>query len=285
MRRTVAGLALAALVGLAAPSAAAPSPATVTTSRPSVSWSGTLAAPDLVGCGEAASIGCDTTSLTVVAPKGSWITVSINASNSYVRVTDGTRYVASNGDHVYTLRDDSAGKATTTFQHVRSGRVAYTVGVSALYFGTAGTYVAKATLAGKAFDRSGECFVKDSGLGELTGEDDGAVLPLSIRLVSDPSDAAEVRLTVKPAVVETFARIGVAARVSLDTVPLRLEAGRPSIQVRAAYGGLRPAGVDVVHVVVAGVGAGPPGGERGVGDELRVCFAGQAACCPEVVGV
>jgi hypothetical protein len=110
-------------------------------------------------------------------------------------------------------------------------------------------YSAKATLAGNAFDRDGECFIGDSGLSRLQETDDGAVLKLSMRLVTAPNDAAEVRTKVIPAVVETFARIKVAVRVSLDVRSLTPTDRYPFESVQRAYGGVRPPGVDVVHVI------------------------------------
>lgn len=170
---------------------------------------------------------------------------------TYLRVDDGSTYVAGNGRHVGLSAFSGASVPSTTFQHVRAGTVVYSVGVSAIgAFATSPVrYNAKATLAGKAFDREGECFVGDSGLSRLQEPDDGAVLKLSMRLVTAPADAAEVRTKVIPAVVETYARIKVAVRVSLDVRSLRPTDTYPFEQVQRAYGGVRPPGVDVVHVI------------------------------------
>jgi hypothetical protein len=220
-------------------------------SRPgqSVTWTGSLSTPDPLGCGEVVSRGCDTTLVTVVAPKGAYVTVAVD-DGLYVRVDEGGRYVGGNGMHSG-LRSSGSVTSSTTFQQVRAGKVVYRVGVSAMVVDPLQPqdYRATASLAGKALDREGECFVGDSGLTQLREPDDGAVLRLSLRLVTAPADAAEVRQKVIPAVVETFARIDVKVRVSLDVMPLKAGDTYPFEQVRRRYGGVRPAGVDVVHVL------------------------------------
>ena len=248
MKRLVLA-ALSLLAVLAAPVHAA-SGGTLTRVGQTVTWSGSLAAPDITGCGDVASRGCDSRPLTVIAPRGALVTVWVEEEGSYLRVEQGGTYVASNGQHTGLRSSGPSSRASTTFEQVRSGRVTYTVGVSSLAGGVGGAtpYTAHARLGGKAVDREGECFVGDGGLAALQAEDDGAVLPLSLRLVTAPADAAEVRRKVIPAVIETYARIGVRVRVSLDVRPLR-PGGYPYEQVRQAYGGRRPAGVDVVHVV------------------------------------
>ncbi len=216
-----------------------------------VSWSGTLRAPDPLGCGEAVSLGCDTTPLTVVAPRGSWITVWVDGPQDYVRVSEGSAYVAGRGTHLGEATATGASAPSTTFQQLRSGTVVYQVGVSNVGASAAGpvTYRASAELAGKAFDRDGECFVGDSGVAALRAPDDGRRLSLSVRLVTAPPDAAAVRTTVIPALRETYARIDVTLRVSLDVMPLLPIDTYPYQQVARHYGGVRPPGVDVVHVI------------------------------------
>ncbi len=254
MRRALVPLLLTALVGalaFAVPGRAAPSPSGLSRTGQTVTWSGSLSTPDPMGCGEAVSLGCDRTPLSVTAPKGAWISVSVDQERAYLRVDDGATYVAGNGQHAGLKTFSGATAPSTTFQHMRAGKVVYRVGVSTMVASavTPVPYRAKATLAGKAFDRDGECFLGDSGLSRLQGVDDGAVLTLSVRLVTAPADAAEVRTKVIPAVVETFARIKVAVRVSLDVRVLTRIDTYPFEQVQRAYGGVRPPGVDVVHVI------------------------------------
>jgi hypothetical protein len=234
----------------AAPGRAAPAPSELSRTGQTVTWSGSLSTPDPMGCGEAVSFGCDRTPLVVSAARGAWISISVD-QYAYLRVDDGSTHVAGNGPHAGLKTFSGESGPQTTFQHVRAGRVVYSVGVSVMDASAISPvrYSAKATLAGKAFDRDGECFIGDSGLSRLQETDDGAVLKLSMRLVTAPSDAAEVRTKVIPAVVETFARIKVAVRVSLDVRSLTPTDRYPFESVQRAYGGVRPPGVDVVHVI------------------------------------
>jgi hypothetical protein len=246
--RVAAVLAACAVLAGTATSTAAPSPPVLSRAGQTVTWEGTTPRPDPAGCGELASTGCDLTTLTVVARQGAWITVSAEGSGSgYLRVTQGGRHVASNGFHAGTRSFDNNTKTSTTFQQVRSGRVDYEVGVSGVGGGFA--YTGRAQLAGSAFDREGECFVGDSGVGALLAPDDGRLLRLSVRLVSAPADAPEVRRVVGPAVVEAFRRIGIEVRVSYDAMALDGYASYPFEVVQRRYGGVRPRGVDAVHVL------------------------------------
>lgn len=213
-----------------------------------VSWEGQLTIPDPGGCDDVTSRGCVRHPLAVQAAKGAWITVGTDVP--YIRVTDGSTYVASNGDATNTRAVRSV-SSTVTFQQLRSGRVTYTVGVSDPYALPLVPihFRATATLAGKAFDRQGECLVGDGGAEALLAPDDGRLLPLSVRLVSAPKDGAQVRRDIGPSVIETYRRIGVVARVSYDTMDLRGYTSYPFEIVQRRYGGVRPAGVDVVHVL------------------------------------
>jgi hypothetical protein len=197
-------------------------------------------------------MGCDRTALRIRAARGAWVTVRVAGEQLALRVESGGSYVASNGVHPASTRNpDSTRPAAVTFQQVRSGLVTYDVGVSASWLASPATpaaYRATATLAGKAFDREGECFVGSSGVDQLTQPDDGKPLALSVRLVTAPGGAAAMR-TAARALVETYRRIGIVVRVSFDTVPLAGYATYPFEAVQRAYGGVRPPGVDVVHVM------------------------------------
>ena len=216
-----------------------------------ISWSGTLSTPDPMGCGAVTSRGCDVTAVTVVAPAGSWITIGADDPQGYLRVSDNGTYVASHGTTYAVPPQYSTTPPSTTFQQVRSGTVVYQIGVSDP---TATTtmplpYRANARLAGKAFDRDGDCYFGDSGASALLAADDGAPLALAVRLVTAPADAAEVRSKVIPALIETYRRINVVMSISLDVMPLLNVDTYPYEQVQRRYGGVRPAGIDVVHVV------------------------------------
>ena len=241
-------LLLTATLGMPAHAGTPPS-RTLSASAPTVSWKGTLAIPDPLGCGATASLGCDETTLTVLAAKGTWITVSVDDPTGYLRVTQGATSVANGGQHAST--GASTITPTVTFQQVSSGRVAYVVGVSDLAANPASpiTYQATARLSGKAFDREGDCGASP-GVEHVLDTDDGATLPLSVRLVADPKDKRAVIAAAK-GLVEIYGRIDVAVRVSYDFTsirPLRTDT-HPYEVIRRRYHGLRPPGVDVVHVM------------------------------------
>ncbi len=244
-------VALLLTTALATPSVAAPPPQQALSSAAHpVSWSGTLATPDPFGCGGPVSRGCDTTNLTVKAAKGSWITVSTDDPNGYLLVRRGADYVASGGEHLSTS-STATPTATVTFQQVTSGRVTYAVGVSSIPATavTPITYTATARLAGRAFDREGECGAT-TGAEHLRDPDDGRVLPLSVRLVAEPKDTAAVRRA-GTGLIEIYGRVGIAVTVSYDFVVLK-PLGNDTYayeQIRRRYGGIRPRGVDVVHVL------------------------------------
>ena len=239
---------LAATLGVPALAGTAPSRPLSASSR-SVSWQGTLTTPDPLGCGAAVSRGCDETTLTVAVPRGTWITVSVDDPSGYLRVSQQGAYVADGGQHV------SAGMAslspTVTFQQAATGRVSYVVGVSDLAAnpGAPIAYRATATLSGSAFDREGDCGATP-GVEHVLDPDDGATLPLSVRLVADPKDKQAV-LTAAKGLVEIYARIKVAVRVSYDFTPIRPlpTDAHPYEAIRRRYHGVRPPGVDVVHVM------------------------------------
>jgi hypothetical protein len=245
-------LVLSALVPLVtAPASRASDPPPLTRTGQTSTWSGTLRTPDPTGCGEVASRGCIRTPLTVVATKGTWITIAVDDAQGYLRVTQNGRNVGGNGSHTGTRGDGSAAPSTT-FQQVRSGRVVYDVGVSD-QFATAATPVtfrATARFAGKAFDREGDCGVRGGGYDHLLDDDPGERLHLSVLLVAAPADVAEVGRVVVPGLVDSYDRIGVAVTVRVRGFALKASStDYPYVQVRKALDGVRPKGVDVVHLV------------------------------------
>jgi hypothetical protein len=139
----------------------------------------------------------------------------------------------------------------TTFQQVAAGRVTYRVAVGDQLASPADPfpYTATARLAGNAYDRAGECGAT-SGLERLNSSTDGRIRhPLAVRLVADPKDATTVRQAGRT-LVEIYARIGVPVEVSYDFMKIPpYGAGVPYEGVRRVYGGVRPRGIDVVHVM------------------------------------
>jgi hypothetical protein len=245
--RLLVGAALAATAALAPPSTAA----SLTLQRQPVHWTGTLSSPDLTGCDRLSQ--CDEHDLTVVAPKGTWITVRVSDDNAYVAVRHDGFTVGANGSPAPASTRSSGGvtRPVTTFQQVASGRVGYQVLVGSSFASPAlpTTYQGEASLSGRAFDREGDCGLVDPGLqSALSAADDGSLLHLSVRFVADPRNAAVLRPAAR-ALVETYARIGVAVRVSFDVMRLTDDGTYPFVQVRRRYGGVRPHGVDAVHVL------------------------------------
>ncbi len=223
-----------------------------------MTWSGTLTTSDLLGCGEAVSTGCDHATLKVRAAQGAWITIKVDGPSLYLQVKSGERDVGGNGfQPVSTKHTPSSTSSMVTFQQLRSGIVTYDVGVSSfiVFPRSTITYRASAQLAGKAFDRKGDCFVGLAGVDHLLDADDGRRLHLSVRLVSAPADAAAMRAAA-PGLIETYDRINVGLTVSFDTMPLVDYENYPYETVQKAYGGLRPPGIDVVHVMTDKVAGG-----------------------------
>ena len=110
------------------------------------------------------------------------------------------------------------------------------------------SYTGTARFAGTAFDRAGDCGIT-SGAEHVLLPDPGERLPLSVRLVGDRKDERPIREAGR-ALVDIYSRINVAVRVSYDFRPIVADGtAYPYAQVRRAYGGVRPPGVDVVHVM------------------------------------
>jgi hypothetical protein len=254
MRRLLPFLLLLVLVGVSSPTRAA-QPTVVSKRSPTVSWQGHLNGSAPLGCGNPSS-GCDERDIVVDAAKGSWVTIAADLENATIRVTSGGAYVGSGGSDL-SANPSNTPHASTTFQQLRSGRVTYHVAVGTdlgapdvqtPVGGSDSTYTGSARLAGTAFDRAGECGVTP-GAEQLQEPDDGRLLPLSVRLVAEPRDAAAARAAGK-ALVEIYRRIGVVVRVSYDFRTLTVNGSEAAyLGVWRTYGGLRPRGVDVVHVM------------------------------------
>ena len=247
----LAGLAAVALLAaLPAPGHAGDSPPPVSSRTPVVHWKGTFDQPAVFGCRDATSIGCDVTNVTVNAPKGTWITISIDDDYGTLSVTTNGRLVGAGGTAVGDLTNpDAKPTPTTTFEQVASGRVTYQVAAGEQAASSSGPipYTGTARLGGQGFDRAGDCGVTP-GIERLSDGVDGKTHPISVRLVADPKDAPTVRGAGRT-LVEIYARIGVPVLVSYDFRPIPRYKSYPFEGVQAAYGGVRPPGIDVVHVM------------------------------------
>lgn len=253
MRRIVLLVSLLVLVGLTAPGEAA-APMQLSKRTPVVTWQGEVAGSAPLTCARP-NLGCDERDLVVDAVRGSWITVSITETpTGYIRVTSGDAYVGSGGYDP--INPGSTSSPSTTFQQLRTGRVSYHVAVGHLVgppdvavpgVTTVSRYTGTARLAGRAFDRSGDCGLTPGSEHALLA-DPGEQLRLSVRLVGNPSDAAAIREAGR-GLIEAYSRINVRVRVSYDFRQIVRDGPYPYTQVRRAYGGVRPPGVDVVHVM------------------------------------
>ena len=250
-RSLLAVLAAAMVLPATVPGHAA-STDTVSSQHRAIHWKGQLDRPAPFGC-NAPNLGCDQHSFVVVAPRGAWITVSVAGDpNANLRVTTSGGELVGNGGQAEDLNPDDTLTPTTTFQQVRSGRVAYvaSVGDVAATAVSPISFQATAQLAGSAFDRAGDCGVT-SGLEHLQDTDNGRPTPtLRVRLVAEPDDASAVRAAGKT-LTQTYARINVPVTVSYDFMHLVVTttSGYPYEAVRRHYGGVRPPGVDVVDVL------------------------------------
>ena len=244
--RLVIGTLVLALAAAAAPSGAAPRDLVLSAKNPSLTWQGSVEGVALFGCSGPAATDCDVRDLVVQAAKGAWITIAVNDDQgANLRVTQRGRLVGSGGNSASGMSP----KASTTFQQVSSGRVTYQVSVGHIAATpvSPATYTGTARLAGTAFDRIGDCGTT-TGYSRLQDADAGDLRRFSVRLVADPADAAEVKAAGRT-LREIYRRINVDVRVSYHFVPIVDDGQYPYVQVRRMYGGVRPAGVDVVYVM------------------------------------
>src|SRR4051812_42554568 len=208
-----AGLAVSAVAPVNAASAD-----TVSARHRTAYWQGTLEGAAPLGCSEP-NTGCDKHTFVVDAPRGSWITVGVDTTESVnLRVTTSDGQLVGNGGINFNPADGGGSAApTTTFQQVSTGRVAYTAMVGDVVGAPANPTAYRGTvrLAGRAFDRAGHGGLTP-GLERLREIDEGGPMPpLRIRLVADPHDAATVR-TAGKTIAEIFSRINVPVKVSYD---------------------------------------------------------------------
>lgn len=253
MRRVVLVVLLLLSASLATP-ARATAPLLVSAKHPSATWHGSIDGDAPLSCGNP-NLGCDQRDVIVDAVKGAWVTISAQVDGGSIWVTSDGTYVGSGGQD-FTVNPDNTPSPTTTFQHLRSGRVTYHVQVGwtagapdaqTPVGGSDSSYSGSARLAGRAFDRAGECGAT-AGVEHLQDADPGGLLHLSVRLVAEPKDAASAHRAGRT-LIEIYRRINVAVRVSYDIRPLHDTTEYVYLQVRQAYGGVRPPGVDVVHVM------------------------------------
>lgn len=264
--RLLVGCAVLACGAVVAPHSqadAVASAGTLSSKSKAVTWTVNLAVSDPIGCGRTGGEqGCVRRRLVVDAPAGTWITVAVpkqesNAVALDVTLDDGTE-VVQGGDRPLPSAGDQVGHAQVTWAQVRSGRVGYLVGLSAMEavaapdtpFGTTRTDLhPRASLSGTGFDREPDC--------ELHAPERVATIPadlsrrvkVSVRILSSRADAAEVRRAM-PVIVSTYRQIGIDVRLSYDTleVPSAMTASDLLIAAeRAHYRGVRPRGVDLVY--------------------------------------
>jgi hypothetical protein len=210
-----------------------------------VSWTGVLDTAAPLGCGET-NLGCDIHKLVVHAPAGTWITVALDDSTTSIRVTKGDRLMGNAG---FTLPGSQHQVPTVTFKQLADGELTYSVAAGTVAASQVNTlpYTATARLAGKAWDREGDCGA-GTAIDHLSDAGTAATKTLRVRIVAAPKDEAVARRAGKT-VAEIYARIGVPAAVSYDFMNIVDDGGYPYEQVRRHYGGERPDGVDVVHVM------------------------------------
>ena len=246
--RLVIGTLVLALAAAAAPSGAAPRDAALSAKHPTLTWQGSVEGPAPFECSGPGASGCDVRDLVVDAARGAWITISVDDQGANLRVTHRGRLVGSGGLNLNTNKNNTT-TPSTTFQQVSAGRVTYQVAVGNAAAAPVNPmpYKGTARLAGTAFDRAGDCG-STTGYNHLQDADAGETRRFSVRLVADPKDAAEVRAAGRT-LREIYRRINVDARVSHDFMPLVDDGTYPYVQVRRKYGGVRPAGVDVVYVM------------------------------------
>jgi len=229
---------------------AASSPAYhLSTSHRSVSWHGTLTTAAPLGC-ENPNVGCDTRSLVVTAPKGTWITVSVDSptGDDQLRVTHDGAVVGNAGIDFA----EPTGNTTpsTVFQQLAGGPVRYdvTVGTVTATVLTPDDFTVTAKLAGRAFDRAGDCPI--ANLDGLTDSSGGQMPTLRVLLVARPADAAAVHQAGRT-LTEIYKRIAVPVHVSYSFFDWKMAStdSFPYEAVRRHFGGVRPPGVDVVMVL------------------------------------
>lgn len=257
---------LLTLAGVLAPgngaSAAPPAAGTLTRTSGPVEWTGEWTTPNVFGCGRRlGEMGCDRRRLVVNAPVGTWITVAVDPqANTAIDVTtdDGNEVVQGGYravDEVYRVIDKIPMKhASVTWPQVRSGAVGYLVGTSTTLAGPSGTplaqrYQAKATLAGRAFDRQPDCDQIPPDHIPVIPADISRPLPLSVRILSAAADLEYVK-TEMAYLASTYRKIGIEIRLSYDTmtVPGSRDPYALIAAARAHYRGTRPRGVDVVYL-------------------------------------
>ncbi|MDX6223704.1 MAG: hypothetical protein QOE64_80 [Frankiales bacterium] len=263
----VALLGLLGALATTAPASQAAAPTVGTLSRTSgpVSWTGSWTQSDPIGCGRPqGEMGCDRKRLVVNAAAGTWVTIAVQERSAPAAIdvtTDDGVEVAQGGDRV--TGSDQSNHPVVTFAQVRSGAVGYLVGTSTDLVipstpvdSTTYAYHVKATLSGRAVDRDPDCFQIPPDHVPAIPADTSKRLRVSVRILSAPKDAAEVRREM-PFIAHTYAKIGIAVRLSYDTIAVRPGSIDNLLeQAKARYGGIRPRGVDVVFLATDEFGGG-----------------------------
>jgi hypothetical protein len=257
MRRTAAVTAALLTACLLTP-AAGDTGVAIGGSRRSATIRGTVTTADPLGCGSRASTGCDEHPFSVTAPAGAWVTVRLNDAQNdplaLLRVrTAGGEAVGESGGTLDPHDTDHAGETAdnVTFRQLRSGRVAYVVGVSSAtptYAAQPWSYTATVSLSGNAWDRAENCVGAEPAVVPPVPADTTKRLRLAVLVLTPPALLAEVRKD-SAVIVADYAKINVAVRVTVRAANLP-ETGDPAVTfayLRKTFGGERPRGYDIVY--------------------------------------
>jgi hypothetical protein len=257
MRRTAAVTAALLTACLLTPATADTGPA-IGGSRRSATIRGSVKTPDPMGCGSRASTACDEHPFSVTAPAGAWVTVHLNDAGNdplaLLRVrTAGGEAVGESGSTLDPHDTEHGGEtaADVTFRQLRSGRVAYVLGVSSatpIYATQPWAYTATVSLSGAAWDRAENCAGVEPEVIPTAPADTTKRLRLAVLVLTPPALLAEVRRD-SAVVVADYAKINVAVRLTVRAANLP-ESGDPAVTfawLRKAFGGERPRGYDVVY--------------------------------------
>lgn len=259
-------LALMLLVASAVPSQATTSSSSVSGASPRAQWQGSFTAPNAAACVSASDPTCDHHLLTVDAPVGDIVRVSIDGAPSddlelFVYAPSGKELGRSVGP---------GSDETVAFHHRARKATTYEVRVQPARVMPGSAYVGAATLApgngGQAVDElPQDCVgaVPDSvSVRGIT--DDGSTIQLNLYVFADGVDAGRAA-AVLDAAQASYAPLGIQLAWSITGAAFTgTDAQGLMNQARAAVGGTRPAGTDAVVVLtnknITTLGAGSPTG-------------------------
>lgn len=243
-------LALALLVASAVPSQAASS--TLSPSSPQVSWQGTsFTAPNAVGCVGASDPTCDHHLITVTAPVGDVVRVTVDGAASddlelFVFTASGKEIGRSVG---------AGSDETIVFHHRASKTATYEVRVQPTRVLPGSTYTGTATLqpgSGGATvdDLPQDCIGAVPDAVSVRGvTDDGSAIDLNLYVFADGVDAGRAEAVLSGART-SFSPLGIDLSWSISSASFTgTDALGLISQARSAVGGIRPSGYDAVVVL------------------------------------